>query len=167
MHNIVLCGFMGCGKTTVGTELATIMNYDFIDTDELIEKKQETTIKEIFETHGEAYFRDLEHEACKKVADMKNCVISTGGGAMTFKRNVEAIKKGSKVFFLDASFSVISERIGADGTRPLFKDRDKAKHLYEERKEKYIAAADYIIDANMSVNQIVLNITDILKELSY
>ena len=92
MNNIVLCGFMGSGKTVVGRELAKIMGAKFVDTDELIEKEQGVAIKAIFAAHGEDYFRDLEYEMCKKVAQMKGAVVSTGGGAMTFVRNVEAIK---------------------------------------------------------------------------
>ena len=163
MTNIVLCGFMGSGKTIVGKELAKIMGYKFVDTDELIEKEQGVAIKAIFATHGEDYFRDLEHDMCKKVAAMKNCVVSTGGGAMTYQRNVDAIKEGSKVIFLDASFDVICDRIGDSTTRPLFRDRQKARELYDLRKDKYLAAADYVIDGDMSARKTALEIASIFK----
>jgi shikimate kinase len=165
MNNIVLCGFMGSGKTVVGKELAKIMGCKFVDTDEMIEEEQKIAIKAIFATRGEDYFRDLEHEMCKKVAQMKNCVVSTGGGAMTFERNVDAIKEGSKVVFLDTSFPVICDRIGNSTTRPLFQDRDKAKALYDERKSKYIKAADYIIDGDMSAMKTAIAIADIFKKI--
>lgn len=163
MNSIVLCGFMGSGKTVVGRELAKIMGCKFVDTDEMIEAEQGMAIKAIFATHGEEYFRDLEHEMCKKVADMKNCVVSTGGGAMTYQRNVAAIKQGSKVVFLDASFPVICQRIGDSTTRPLFQDKEKAKQLYDERKAKYSAAADYVINGDMSARKTALEIADIFK----
>ena len=163
MTNIVLCGFMGSGKTIVGKELAKIMGCKFVDTDELIEKEQGVAIKAIFATHGEDYFRDLEHDMCKKVAAMKNCVVSTGGGAMTYQRNVDAIKKGSRVVFLDASFDVICDRIGDSTTRPLFRDRQKARELYDLRKDKYLAAADYVIDGDMSARKTALEIASIFK----
>ncbi|MDD6603548.1 MAG: shikimate kinase [Eubacteriales bacterium] len=163
MTNIVLCGFMGSGKTIVGKELAKIMGCKFVDTDELIEKEQGVAIKAIFATHGEDYFRDLEHDMCKKVATMKNCVVSTGGGAMTYQRNVDAIKEGSKVVFLDASFDVICDRIGDSTTRPLFRDRQKARELYNLRKDKYLAAADYVIDGDMSARKTALEIASIFK----
>lgn len=163
MNSIVLCGFMGSGKTVVGRELAKIMGCKFVDTDEMIEAEQGMAIKAIFATRGEEYFRDLEHEMCKKVADMKNCVVSTGGGAMTYRRNVEAIKQGSKVVFLDASFPVICQRIGDSTTRPLFQDKEKAKQLYDERKAKYSAAADYVINGDMSARKTALEIADIFK----
>lgn len=163
MDNIVLCGFMGSGKTVVGKELAKIMGCRFVDTDEMIEEEQGIAIKAIFASRGEDYFRDLEFEMCKKVADLKNCVVSTGGGALTFERNVEAVKKGSKVVFLDASFDVICNRIGNSTTRPLFQDREKAKLLYDERKSKYLAAADYVIDGDMSARKTALSIAEMFK----
>lgn len=163
MNNIVLCGFMGSGKTVVGRELAKIMGAKFVDTDELIEKEQGVAIKAIFAAHGEDYFRDLEYEMCKKVAQMKGAVVSTGGGAMTFARNVEAIKKGSKVVFLDASFDVICDRIGNSTTRPLFQDKEKAKRLYDERKDKYLAAADYVVNGDMGARKTALEIADLFR----
>lgn len=163
MNNIVLCGFMGSGKTVVGRELAKIMGVKFVDTDELIEKEQGVAIKAIFAAHGEDYFRDLEYEMCKKVAQMKGAVVSTGGGAMTFPRNVEAIKQGSKVVFLDASFDVICDRIGNSTTRPLFQDREKAKKLYDERKDKYLAAADYVVNGDMGARKTALEIADLFR----
>lgn len=163
MNNIVLCGFMGSGKTVVGRELAKIMGAKFVDTDELIEKDQGVAIKAIFAAHGEDYFRDLEYEMCKKVAQMKGAVVSTGGGAMTFARNVEAIKQGSKVVFLDASFDVICDRIGNSTTRPLFQDREKAKRLYDERKDKYLAAADYVVNGDMGARKTALEIADLFR----
>ena len=163
MRNVILCGFMGCGKTSVGKQLASILNCKFIDTDELIEKEHKKTIEEIFKDNGEDYFRDLEHEICKKISNIKESVISTGGGLMTYNRNVEEIKKENIVIFLDASFSVICKRIGESDTRPLFKDKEKTKKLYDDRKEKYMLAADYTIDGNMSIKDIILAILNILK----
>lgn len=163
MNNIVLCGFMGSGKTVVGKELAKILGVKFVDTDELIEEEQEVAIKAIFATHGEDYFRDLEYEMCKKVAEMNGVVVSTGGGAMTFKRNVDAIKEGSKVVFLDASFDVICDRIGDSTTRPLFQDKEKAKKLYDERKDKYLSAADYVINGDMGARKTAMQIAEIFR----
>ena len=163
MNNIILCGFMGCGKTVVGKELAKIMGRKFIDTDEMIEKEQGMAIKAIFAARGEDYFRELEYEACKKTADERNCVISTGGGALTFERNVEAVKKGGKVVFLDASFDTICERIGTSHNRPLFEDREKARQLYDERKDKYLSAADYVIDGDLSARKAALDIAAMFR----
>ena len=163
MNNIVLCGFMGSGKTVVGKELAKILGVKFVDTDELIEEEQGVAIKAIFAAHGEDYFRDLEYEMCKKVAEMNGVVVSTGGGAMTFRRNVDAIKEGSKVVFLDASFDVICDRIGDSSTRPLFQDKEKAKKLYDERKDKYLSAADYVINGDMGARKTAMQIAEIFR----
>lgn len=161
--NIVLCGFMGAGKTVVGKELAKIMGRKFVDTDEMIEAETGISIPAIFAARGEDYFRDLEFEICKKAAELKNAVISTGGGAMTFSRNVEAIKKGSKVVFLDASFDVICSRIGNGNSRPLFKDRENAKKLYDERCEKYTSAADFIVNGNDSARKTAMYIARLFQ----
>lgn len=163
MNNIILCGFMGSGKTTIGMELAKIMGRKFVDTDELIEKEQGIAIKAIFAAHGEDYFRELEFECCKKIADMKNCVVSTGGGALTFQRNVDVLKTGGKIIFLDADFDVICSRIGNSKNRPLFQDRAKAKALYDERKSKYLSASDFVVDGNMSARKTALEIQHIFK----
>lgn len=161
--NIILCGFMGSGKTTVGMELAKIMGRKFVDTDEMIEREQGVAIKAIFTVHGEDYFRDLEFECCKSISDLKNCVVSAGGGTLTFQRNVDVLKLGGKIVFLDADFDVICQRIGNSKTRPLFQDREKARQLYDERKEKYMNAADYVIDGNMSARKTAMQIADIFR----
>ena len=139
------------------------MGRKFVDTDEMIEEETGISIPAIFAARGEEYFRELEYEMCKKTANLKNVVVSTGGGAMTFERNVEAIKKGSKVVFLDASFDVICDRVGDASSRPLFKNKENAKKLYDERREKYLAAADYIINGNISARKTALNIADLFK----
>lgn len=161
--NIVLCGFMGAGKTVVGKEVAKIMGRKFVDTDEMVEEETGISIPAIFAARGEDYFRELEFEMCKKAAELKNVVVSTGGGAMTFERNVEAIKKGSKVVFLDASFDVICDRVGDASSRPLFKNKENARKLYDERREKYLAAADYIINGDIAARKTALNIADLFK----
>lgn len=161
--NIVLCGFMGSGKTVVGNELSKIMGRKFVDTDELIEKDQGVAVKAIFAAHGEEYFRELEFECCKNVAELKNCVVSTGGGALTFDRNVEVLKESGKIVFLDASFDVICDRIGNSNNRPLFRDRDKARELYNERKSKYLSAADYVVDGDMSARKTAMSIAEIFR----
>jgi len=163
MNNIVLCGFMGAGKTCVGKEIANMIGYSFLDTDYLIEKENGIKISEIFEIYGEEYFRNLEHEICLKITNMKNCIISTGGGLMTFDRNVNVIRNGNKIFFLDASYPVICKRIGNTNTRPLFKDKEKAKALFDTRKKKYIEVSDYVINGDLSVKETASIVTDIFK----
>ena len=161
--NIILCGFMGSGKTVVGKELAKIMGRKFVDTDEIIEAEQGVAVKAIFAAHGEEYFRDLEHECCKKISEYKNCVVSTGGGALTFQRNVDVLKNSGKIVLLDADFDVICSRIGNSNTRPLSQDREQARELYDTRKSKYLAAADIVIDGNMSARKTAMDIAQMFK----
>ena len=84
---------------------------------------------------------------------------------MTYQRNCDAIKKGGKVIFLDASFYVICERIGQDDSRPLFKDKIEAEKLYNERKEKYKVASDIVIDGDMTVEKTVSEILKLMEKL--
>ena len=164
MNNIILCGFMGSGKTVVGRELAKIMGCKFIDTDQMIEKEQGIAVKAIFAVHGEEYFRELEYELCKKIGGMKNCVVSTGGGTLAFSRNVEAIRGMGKIVFLDASCEAICDRIGDNTNRPLFKDKESAEKLYGERREIYLDVSDYVIDGDMSARKTALTIAQIFKK---
>ena len=156
-------GFMGSGKTTIGHELARMTGRKFVDTDNMVENEQGTQIKNIFSEYGEDFFRELEYQACKKVASMQNCVVSTGGGAMTYQRNVDAVKNSGKIIFLDVDFNIICERIGDTSTRPLFQDKEKAKSLYDERKSKYLACADIVIDGNKSAKIVASEIAKMFK----
>lgn len=100
MNNIVLCGFMGCGKSTVGKNIARKSGRKFLDMDSYIEEKAGMTVSEIFEKYGEEKFRDMEHDACVELSGLEGLVIASGGGAFTFKRNVEASRARTRLFFL-------------------------------------------------------------------
>ena len=154
---------MGAGKTVVGKELSKIMGFKFVDTDDMIEKEQGIAIKAIFAARGEEYFRLLEKELCKKLALTSNSVISTGGGMLVNSENADELRKSGKIVFLDASFDTIRERIGSNTNRPLFQDVDKARALYDERKAKYNAAADYVVSGDMSARKTALTIAEIFK----
>ncbi len=164
--NIILCGFMGCGKTTVGENLRKKTGMNLIDTDKYIEETQGMTISKIFETQGEAYFRDLEYKACKELADKKGVIISTGGGALTFERNVDVLKKSGTIVLIDVPLNVLKLRLKNDKTRPLLQrpDKDRAmKELYEKRMPVYKAAADVTVDGDKSPLQVALNIINATK----
>ena len=113
--NIVITGFMASGKTTVSKEIAAMSNYEFIDTDELLEKNEGITINEIFAKYGEEYFREREHETIKKVSGMDNMVISTGGGVVLSKANMAELRKNGVIFNLAPDFEVIRERLEGCG----------------------------------------------------
>ncbi|MDE7478489.1 MAG: shikimate kinase, partial [Lachnospiraceae bacterium] len=121
MDNIILTGYMGSGKTTVGRNVAKLMNYTFVDTDELIVEQQNRSINEIFAADGEQAFRDMETALLQKlIADKKeHLVISTGGGMPLRAENRQLLSRLGKVVYLKASPKTIYNRIKGDTTRPL------------------------------------------------
>lgn len=142
---------MGSGKTTVGKQLAKITGMQYIDLDQYIEAQQKTTIKSIFEEHGENYFRELEHNAAVELSRKSNCIISAGGGTLLFERNVSALKENGVIVLLDVPLSSIKYRLRNDQKRPLLQRPDKEKamtELYNARLPLYKKASDYTIDAS-------------------
>lgn len=139
-ENVVLIGMPGSGKSTVGKCLS-IAGYEFIDTDEEIEKRCGCTIKELIAAKGEKHFRDLETEVIREIAAKSSRIISTGGGAILREENVRALKRNGKLFFLDAPLS----RLRATGNRPLSDTADKLARLYHERINVYNACADVTV----------------------
>ena len=138
--NIVFCGFMASGKTTMAHLLADKLNLTYIDTDEYICKKYNMTIPEIFNKGGEEFFRNLEFECIKEISTFQNLIISTGGGLLTFDRNFKILKDNSIIIFLDRNFKDIYETISKDKNRPLANNNseEKLRTLYNSRKDKYL-----------------------------
>jgi shikimate kinase len=155
--NIILTGFMGSGKSSVGRALAKELDTYFIDTDNLIESFENKTIKEIFEKEGEEAFREKEKRCFNWIKkNVKNTIISVGGGFPVF---IPEIKEAGIVIYLKVPFDKILERMSKEEIekRPLFKDMKKAKKLYEKRDKIYKSLADYTIeniDLQRSVNAI-------------
>jgi shikimate kinase len=148
MNNVILCGFMGCGKSTVGRNIARKTGRRFIDMDRYIEQKAGMRVSEIFAAQGEDGFRELEHEACRELADMRGVIIASGGGALTFERNVEVFKENDTIVLLDVDLETIKYRLRNDKKRPLLQRPDKdevMKELYEKRLPLYKAAADITV----------------------
>ena len=139
-ENIVLTGMPSSGKSTVG-KLLHLDGYTFIDTDEEIEKRCGCTVRELIETKGEAYFRDLETQVVRDVSAESCCVISTGGGAILRSENVKYLKRNGKIFFINADM----KRLCATSDRPLSNTSDKIERLFEERKEIYHSTADAVV----------------------
>ena len=163
--NIILCGFMGCGKSTIGALLAKKMGMAVIDLDTYIEKKENKTVAQIFEDSGEEYFRALERQAAAELAEKRGVIIAAGGGTLTFSENVSVLKKNGQVILLDVPVEVAAKRLEFDTARPLLKRPDKdevIKELYEKRLPLYRAAADIIVDASDSPMQVCMAI---MKEL--
>lgn len=151
--NVILCGFMGSGKTTIGKLLAQELNREFIDLDQWIEKNEGMTVAEIFERRGEPEFRRLERQAAETLGQKSRLVIAAGGGTLTNPSNAAALRENGIIVFLDASLNAVRARLQGDKTRPLLAgpDREEAmKRLYTERTELYRAAADFTIPADQS-----------------
>lgn len=150
MSNIILIGFMGCGKTTFGTWIAKNKQMEFCDTDEYIVKKENMSINDIFKEKGEPYFRNLETEVIKELTGtLDNAVISVGGGLPLKEENRILLKKLGKVVYLRASVEELTRRLAHDTTRPLLAGgnvKEKITKLMEARLTYYLDAADVVVD---------------------
>lgn len=148
--NIILVGFMGSGKTTVGKALAKSLNYNFIDTDDLVELNEGTTISEIFEKKGERYFRELESDALSQSIGCTKTVISTGGGIVTIERNKQILSKEA-VVYLKASPKQIYNNVKHDQSRPLLQGGnvfDKIRKMLKQRQIHYAQVAEYTVEVD-------------------
>lgn len=139
-ENVVLTGMPGSGKSTVG-KCINIEGFEFVDTDEEIEKRCGCSIKELIQEKGEAYFRALETEVIQEVSATNCRIISTGGGAVLKEENVRALKRNGKLYFLNADLS----RLQATDSRPLSDTQEKLARLYTERMSLYTGTADVVV----------------------
>lgn len=147
-YNIVLIGFMGAGKTTISKYLNTLFAMDIIEMDQIIAEREGMSIPDIFEVHGEQYFRDAETNLLIEMQARTNTVISCGGGTPLREVNVKEMKKNGKVVLLTASPETILDRVKDSHDRPLIENNKNVKFigdLMNSRKEKYEAAADIVI----------------------
>jgi shikimate kinase len=159
--NIVLAGFMGTGKTAVGKLLAKEVEMKYISTDEVIEDRERRSINDIFKKSGEAYFRRIEKEVVKKVAQLNNFVIDSGGGVVLDEENVQNLKKNGRIVCLNASPEVILERTKRYYHRPLLKTADPRAKIEELLKARapFYARSDFSIDTtDLSLEQVVREI---------
>ncbi len=149
--NVVLCGMMGVGKSSVARALSALTGRELVDTDGVIISRH-GSISAIFERQGEGYFRALETEVCRELSQRENLVISTGGGLVLRDENVAELKKKGKIFLLRATLETLCARVVADETRPLLKDEatrtQTLTKLLETRTPVYERAADVIVDTD-------------------
>jgi shikimate kinase len=147
--NVVLIGYRGTGKSTVGKIVASRLGRAMISTDAEIVKRAGQSIPEIVARQGWDYFRDLESRVCQELAGRDGLVIDTGGGAILREDNVKALKKTGTLFWLTASVETITRRIGRDTQRPSLTGTksfvDEIQEVLRERTPKYEAAADHVI----------------------
>lgn len=143
--HIFLCGFMGCGKTTVGRAAAKQAGVRFIDLDEAIVAEAGMPIPQLFEQFGEAHFRALETDMLRRFTNLQQpAVIATGGGALVNSENAAICREGGTVVFLDVPFDRCYERICGDSTRPnaASRTREQLLELYEARRTSYLQNSD-------------------------
>ncbi|MGA8164114.1 MAG: shikimate kinase [Waddliaceae bacterium] len=165
--NIVLIGFMGCGKSAAAQYLSHLLGLPYIETDELVYQKTNTrNMHEVFALGGELLLRETEIAIAKKYASKENLIVSAGGGLVLNKITLDYFKNaGGKVFFLNAGFDTIVKQLAGDDSRPLFKDMASAKKLYDFRLPLYLNYADEVIDVDsLSPDEIAWKIKKMVSD---
>ena len=167
-RNIILIGYMGSGKSTVGYKAAKAMEYSFLDTDCLIENEEEMTMSKLFEEKGEAYFRKKETETIRKLLEKpKGLIIATGGGLPMKEENAALLKELGTVIYLKAETDTLFHRLSGDNARPLLKNgdlREKIETMLAIRGPVYEACADVVLQTDhMSFYEIICQIEKLLK----
>jgi shikimate kinase len=149
-ENIVLIGFMGSGKSTVGRLVARRLRFQFLDTDMLIEERARMTIPEIFKRHGEPHFRERETGVLESLKGARRHVFATGGGIVTMPRNIPLLRSLGMVVLLDADTEEIYRRVSRNADRPLLQVEDpkaRVMELMAERAPLYQEAAHFRVDS--------------------
>ena len=161
MKNIVLIGMPGCGKSTIGYRMSQKINYSFFDADKYLEEKENRIISNIFSKEGEEYFRKLETKYLEDLSKKEQIIISTGGGAVKKKENIDILKQNGIIIFLDRTIEDISKENHEN--RPLLQNIENLWKLYDERINLYRKYADIIIKNDDDMNLIVERIITTLK----
>ena len=162
--NLVLIGMSGAGKSTIGIALSYRLRMPFVDVDSYIERTQNMTISEIFETYGNDRFRDIESAAVKHMGlDYKRTIISTGGGVILRPENMEYLKKNGIVVYLNRSVENILKTLKSE-KRPLLKDHpERLYEMYKDRHELYLKYADVVVVNGSDFKSGVENVYDAVK----
>lgn len=160
-ENIILIGMPGSGKTTIGKAIAKRLGRKFIDTDEEIKKFCNCEISELFEKHGEEYFRDIESKVISEISKETGVVIATGGGAVLREKNVDELRQNGRIVFADADIDEIFET----SDRPLSDTREKLLAMYEYRYPIYCEKCDVRVKISRNVDENAMNITNEFRKL--
>lgn len=174
MIRIILIGYMGAGKTTVGKALAKALNVSFYDLDWYIETRMRRTIKQIFDQEGEEGFRRIEHNMLHEVAEFENVVLSCGGGTPCFYDNIDYMNAQGQVVYLKASPEVLYEHLKmGKGVRPLLlnKTPDEVRQFIVEQlayREQFYSKARYTLDINLLDNydKISVTVRELIEKLN-
>ena len=153
MKNIVLIGMPACGKSTIGYQLSKKIDYPLFDADKYLEEKENKIISDIFSNEGEEHFRELETKYLAELSEKEGIIISTGGGAVKKKENIDILKRNGIVVFLNREIANIYKENHEN--RPLLQDINNIQKLYDERIDLYRKYADIIIKNNDEMDVIV------------
>ena len=152
INNIILVGPMGSGKTTIGRRLSERLSLDFFDSDHEIVNTTGVSIDHIFDVEGEKGFRARESDVLKKLCNMANIVLATGGGAVILEENRELMKKAGSIIYLSSSVDQILRRTAKSKTRPLLEKSNNRRNtitdIVEARDPLYREVSSHIIDTN-------------------
>ncbi len=166
--NIVLTGFMGSGKTSVGNRISKMLGMKVVDTDDLIEERMCVSINDIFSRHGEAYFREVEKGIVKEVSELEGRVIVTGGGVVLNKENIRNLRKKGIIVYLHVTPDAAYARVKAQTHRPLLRVEDPLKKIKEllEQRAPFYADNDLTIDTTgLTVDKVVDEVLRKVKPL--
>lgn len=152
---IYLVGFMGAGKTTIGSLLADRLGWEFVDLDAAIEAREKRSVRAIFASSGEAYFRELEAACLRQLSGGPERVISLGGGAYVDPSNRELVDSTGISVYLEAPLEMLLSRIDDDGSRPLARDRPELTRLFADRTPSYNMAQVVIGTGNREPAEVV------------
>jgi shikimate kinase len=150
-ENLILVGFMGTGKSSIGRQVARRLGFQFLDTDQLIVEREGRAIAQIFERLGEAAFRSLETQVLESIEHLNRCVVATGGGIVLRPENREILRRLGFVVGLTATPEVVFERVSRNDKRPLLHTPDPrgtVERLLTERSEAYRDAAQFTLDTS-------------------
>lgn len=173
LENIVLVGMSGSGKSTIGEYLANKLKRPHIDTDKMIVSNSGKSINYIFENHGEDYFRQLESQIIESIQFEQGIIISTGGGVVLNRNNINILKRNGIIFFLNGSTQTLYRNLhsseGYKDGRPLLGGKDlmeSLERIYSERQRLYYSSGDYeILIDNKSIEEIGDEIIKVFNEL--
>ena len=166
MKPIFLIGLPGSGKSTFGKSLASALNLNHVDLDQLIESKNNKSINALFEIHGEAYFREIERNALKELLDKSSTdILSCGGGTPCFYDNMSRMKAAGLTVFLDIPVATIVKRVATNHDRPLLKKKNLEKTITQMRVERiqYYNQAQFVFGDPGNQAEQVLEIQAFLK----
>lgn len=163
---VVIIGMPGSGKTTIGKILGRELDLKFYDMDEYIQERTSKSILELFE-NGEDYFRNIETDMCRELSKEKKVLISTGGGVVKKKENIDVLKKDALIIFLDRPVEKILEDVDVS-KRPLLKDgKERVINLYNERYELYKKYADEIVVNDADMIEVIERLKNVIAQINF